>query len=192
MNEREAFIKREQVFLETQLQQYTPVDKTPSLSENTTALTYNEERTIAASEEYETYAKAIAEQQKYVAEHVKLEQELTNYQAQLEELRNREKTAGTSEKIQLSDQKSATIERIKNISVSLKELEVKINEAAQTASVHLPTDSIAGMKFQNLVARGINPIKKSFIATTLIPISVHGIEFNPTAPPLPELKKIPV
>ena len=192
LNEREAFIKREQVFLETQLQQYTPVDKTPSLSENTTALTYNEERTIAASEEYETYAKAIAEQQKYVAEHVKLEQELTNYQAQLEELRNREKTAGTSEKIQLSDQKSATIERIKNISVSLKELEVKINEAAQTASVHLPTDSIAGMKFQNLVARGINPIKKSLIATALIPISVHGIEFNPATSPLSELKKIPV
>ena len=192
LNERETFIKREQVFLETQLQQYTPVGKTPSLSENTTALTYNEERTIAASEEYETYAKAIAEQQKYVAEHVKLEQELTNYQAQLEELRNREKTAGTSEKIQLSDQKSATIERIKNISVSLKELEVKINEAAQTASVHLPTDSIAGMKFQNLVARGINPIKKSLIATALIPISVHGIEFNPATSPLPELKKIPV
>ena len=192
LNEREAIVQRELVFIDAQLKQYTAVEESPSLSENTATLTYNEERAIASSEAYETYAKAVAEQNKHVAEYAALKQQLRDHQSQLEAIRKREKTADPSEKMLLSDQKSMAIENIKNISVSLKELEVQINEAAQTASIHLPTDSIVGMKFKNLVARGINPIKKSLIATTLIPISVHGIEFNPTTPPLPELKKIPV
>ena len=114
LNEREAIVQRELVFIDAQLKQYTAVEESPSLSENTATLTYNEERAIASSEAYETYAKAVAEQNKHVAEYAALKQQLRDHQSQLEAIRKREKTADPSEKMLLSDQKSMAIENIKN------------------------------------------------------------------------------
>lgn len=192
LNEKETLINRELTFIESQLELYHIPQQPVSLEQNPVTLTYNEERQIASSEKYEQYAKAASIQNELINNYNKLNQELKLNQQQLEEIREKEIKSSVEDKSYITSQKQGVIENIRNISISLSELEDKISDAEKNATVHLPTDPSEIMKFQNLVSRGVNPIKKSLVATALIPVSVNGIEFNPVSPSVPELKTIPV
>ena len=185
LDERTGSIRKEQDFIDEQLKLYVPLERPLELKDNSIQLTYNEEREITSSENYEKYAEIIAGQNELINKHKQLSKELTDYQQQLETVRS-----GTL--ITDEQQKQNTIEKIKMISLSLEELEKEIAHANNRSITYLPTNTDDMMKFQNLVARGINPIKKSLVATALIPLSANGIEFNPSAPAIPELKSIPV
>ncbi len=184
LDEWENLLRKEMIFIEEQLQLYRPVERPVPLAENTVRLSFNEERHIAASENYHHYAAAIATQNERINQHAKLTNTLAGYQEELESLRN----TGESQ----PQQKQALFEKINAISLSLKELETTISVAHKEAVTYLPTDPEEMMKFQNLVMRGVNPVKKSLIATALIQIPASGIAFNPSPPSIPELKTIPV
>ena len=184
LEEREHLVRNELKAIEEQLFLYQPLQQPLPLSENTARISFNEERQIAASEAYQLYATEIAGQNELINRHAELSVQLLAYQNELELLRSSDEST--------SLQKEVLLEKIKNISLSLSELEVQISNATRTAETHLPTDPDEMMKFQNLVMRGINPLKKSFITTTLIPIAASGIEFNPATSVLPALNTIPV
>jgi hypothetical protein len=189
---KKAVVESELTFIERQLELYAPVEKPLPLAQNNVAITYNEERAIAVTEQYEKYAQAIIKQNQLINQHQTTEKLLLEQQQTLEQLRNQEKTSDLNTLSKIQQQKQEVIAQIEKSSLYLEELETEISNADKIAITHLPTDAVEVMKFQNLVARGINPIKKTVIATALIPISASGIEYNPAVVKIPELKSIPV
>lgn len=191
LEEREDLIRKELAFIDVQLRLYNPIERPEALDKNDVQLTYNEELRIAASESYQHYAKAISTQNELISKHSNLANELAHSQRQLEEIRAL-KAGPIENRSSFVQKKQEIVGKIKYISLSLNELETEISNVSKEATAYLPTDPDEMMKFQNLVMRGVNPIKKSLVATALIPISASGIEFNPAAPAIPELKTIPV
>ncbi len=188
----QQLLRQELAFIDAQLSLNQPLEKPIDLAHNNVVLTYNEERQIASSENYEHYAIKIAQQNQLVEQHAVKSEQLTQAQQQLAHIREQEISDTRSEKTTLEQEKRAIIDTIANISLSLSELETKIAHINNEANSYLPTETTEAMKFQNLVARGINPIKKSLVATALIPISANGIDYNPTTPLVATTKAIPV
>ncbi len=180
IDEQLNLLETEESFVNKQLKLYPTIEKPLALDENNVQLSYNDERQIAASESYENYAKAAANQNEKLTTYEKLKVELS--QAQKENETNKQNRLSTNE----------SLSKIRSISEQLSVVENKLINSNQQIQKLLPTNHLEAQKYQNLVARNINPIKKSFNPTAIVPISKNGIEFNPQKNTLPELKTIPV
>ncbi|MCO5259012.1 MAG: hypothetical protein M9916_02600 [Crocinitomicaceae bacterium] len=192
IKEKQSLLQKEIELIDKQLALYQPIKQPTSLSENTVNLSYNEERQIASTENYEKYATVIAKQDELINKHTVNSENLLKQQQKLTAIRQQEMTASQQERVDLMQQKSNLLDTISNISLSLKQLETEIAQLNKEANTYLPSDSTEAMKYQNLVARGINPIKKSLIAAALVPISVNGIDYNANAHIVSETSMIPV
>ena len=179
-----ALTQEELQFYESQLKLYRKFEPAPELKSNSTTISFNEERQIAAEESYESYAKLIASKNSLLNNHMQQTKELASYQIDLKNELNSESST--------SNRKDQLLQKITEKSIILKEIEQKIQALDAEIKMTLPKEPTKQMKFENLAARGINPIKKAFVATALVPISISGIEFNPTPTTVAELKKIPI
>ncbi|HLU87804.1 MAG TPA: hypothetical protein VKZ44_08625, partial [Taishania sp.] len=185
---KKELVRQELRWIDQQIEQIKPIDEPLPLKGNPVKITYNEERAIASSENYEKYANLIAQQNELISELKAIEKQLDKTREQLEHWKTENSQALSQTQIAIR-QSTDILSEIEKSSLSLESLEKKIAEIHEKAQAVLPNDPHEAMKFQNLVARGINPIKKALIATTLVPLSANGIEFitNKT-----EVKAIPV
>lgn len=183
IEERKKVLEKEVQLIDEQLANYLPIEAPTALAQNKISISYNEERTIASSEAYEKYAKVVAQQLEAINKHQQINNELIKEQQKLAELRKNEASEEDIEQQLFS---------ISKISLNLSENEKLINQLNQEATSYLPSNTEEMMKFQNLVMRGVNPLKKVLIATALVPLSTNGIEFATAASETSVLKAKPV
>jgi hypothetical protein len=140
-----------------------------------TPITFNEERKLAATEEYEAY-QGLAE------EALKVENEIRILDDQLKEERLTTQRL-VAEKASPSDIEAQAM-KVKGLEQEVNQLKLDLVQRKYEAEKALPANEEEAMKMQNLVARGIKPIKAAALATALIQLPTNGlaIDVNSTRP----------
>ncbi len=132
-------------------------------------ISFSEERDIAASEEYEQYQKAAVEALMIANEIRNLEQELALKRSDLQRaVQNREPDAVIQEK-------AAEVQALEE---EMDRLEIELTQKKFTADQALPQNEDEAMKMQNLVARGIQPLKVTAVATALMQMPTTGFAID--------------
>jgi hypothetical protein len=133
-------------------------------------ITFNEERKISGSKEYEEY-------QPLAVEALKIEIEMRNLDGALE----RERAAIQRMIIEEADQGEidTKAEKIKGLEEDRTRLELELTQKKYTAEQALPENPEEAMKMQNLVARGITPLKTAVVATALFNLPSTGLAIDP-------------
>src|SRR5574343_246897 len=137
-----------------------------------TAISYNEEREIAATEEYKNYqekANAALEVEKQIT---KLDAQILQEKSQTKQFASKALENPTDENKQTLEQNVARIKQLEAERVVLKE--ELVNKQAE-ANAALPTNTEEAMKMQNLVKRGIEPIQRMAIVAALVPMPANGL-----------------
>ncbi len=140
---------------------------------NTNALkeevTFNEEREIAASEEFENYQTAAVEALSVANEIRNLEEELGEKRKDLQRaVQNRESEATIREKAQA----------VQALEEALDRKQIELTQKKYTADQALPENEEQAMKMQNLVARGIQPLKITAAAAAIIQMPTTGFAID--------------
>ena len=169
----------ERALVQKQLEEVnTALAKEDKLPETTnplameTAISYNEEREIAATEEYKNYqekANAALEVEKQIT---KLDAQILQEKSQTKQLASKALENPTDENKQTLEQNVARIKQLEAERVVLKE--ELVNKQAE-ANAALPTNTEEAMKMQNLVKRGIEPIQRMAIVAALVPMPANGL-----------------
>jgi hypothetical protein len=133
-------------------------------------ITFNEERKISGSEEYEKY-------QPLAVEALKIEIEMRNLDGTLE----RERAAIQRMIIEEADQGEidTKADKIKGLEEERTRMELELTQKKYTAEQALPENTEEAMKMQNLVARGITPLKTAVVATALFNLPTTGLAIDP-------------
>jgi len=132
-------------------------------------LTFNEERKIAGSEEYEEYQGLAVEALKVENEIRSLEGELEKERAAIQRMIVEGADGGSI------DDKAA---KIKELESDIERLGVDLTQKKYIAEQALPENQEEAMKMQNLVARGVKPVKTAVIATALFQLPSAGLAIN--------------
>ncbi len=154
-------------------------------------VSFNEEREIAASEEYAVYRvegiKAL-ELENLVRE---LEESLSIERAALVGIINSNNSQLTAEDRQ--SEIALRIERIKSMEVELERINTDLTTQSAVADKLLPANQEEAMKIQNLLARGVQPIKVATVALSIIQMPSSGLAINEAIPSIySEENPIPV
>ncbi len=145
----------------------TPIALNPkALDED---LTFNEERKLASTESYQNYQKAATDALLVANEIRILEDELSDAQRSLQ------KSVVDGESDEAIRLQAKEIQRIEN---EIDKKRIDLRQKKYTADQALPENEEEAMKIQNLVARGIQPIKIAAVATTLIQIPTTGFAID--------------
>lgn len=164
----EARLKR----VDEQLGKVSPTPTAVNSNAMDTEIGFNEERELAATEEYETYQKAAVEALSVGNEIRTLEQELEQEQVALQRLvRNN----GSQEEIQ-----SKALE-VQSIEEEIDRRKIELTQKKYEADQLLPENETEAMKMQNMVARGIQPLKVTAVATALIQMPTTGFAIDTTS-----------
>ncbi len=144
-------------------------------------ITYEEEREIAASEPYNKYAQTAQEA-------AVIQKSITEKENKLEELKEEVHVEAASTASAGSAAATVSEEKLEQIGALTKEIEAEkaqLSEKKQEAD-QIINESEDPMKLQNLVARGVEPIKALAIAATLVPLPSNGFEIvsNPRTAPV--------
>ena len=141
-------------------------------------ITFNEERQTAGAEEYKEYYNLANEALEVEQQITTLENELKEEQARVNQLLAEPGASVEGEAIQMG------VEHIKQIQSDIDRLSIELVQRKYTADQALPSDTEEAMKMQNLVSRGIQPIKTTAIAAALIQMPSNGlaIDENATSP----------
>ena len=133
-------------------------------------ITFNEERKISGSEEYEKYHPVAVEA-------LKIEIEMRNLDGILE----REGAAIQRMIIEEADQGEIDIkaDKIKGLEEERTRMELELTQKKYMAEQALPENTEEAMKMQNLVARGITPLKTAVVATALFNLPTTGLAIDP-------------
>lgn len=132
-------------------------------------ISFSEEREIAASEEYEAYQIAAVEALTIANEIRNLEQELAAKRNDLQRaVQNREPAA-------VIEEKAAEVQALEE---EMDRLEIELTQKKFTADQALPENEEEAMKMQNLVARGIQPLKVTAVATALLQMPTTGFAID--------------
>lgn len=133
-------------------------------------ITFNEERKISGSEEYEKY-------QVLAVEALKIEIEMRTLDVALE----RERAAIQRMIIEEAgqDKIETKANKIKELEEKRTRLELELTQKKYTAEQALPENPEEAMKMQNLVARGITPLKTAVVATALFNLPTTGLAIDP-------------
>lgn len=191
--QREALVA-ERAVLELQLQEVEERLATWPVKEETVAesaleleISFNEERSTASGEEYENYFKLANEALEVEQQIAKLETELKGEQDAVNALLSDPMVQTDDEGIQLR------VRRIKELQVEMDGLSIDLVQRRYAAEQVLPSDKEEAMKMQNLVLRGIQPIKTAVIATALLQMPNNGLAINENVPsPYTATNPIPV
>ncbi|GAB5415903.1 MAG: hypothetical protein Crog4KO_06840 [Crocinitomicaceae bacterium] len=133
------------------------------------AVSFNEERQIAASEEFENYQIAAVEALSVANEIRKLEEELGEKRKELQRaVQNREPEATIREKAQA----------VQALEEELDRKQIELTQKKYTADQALPENEEQAMKMQNLVARGIQPLKITAAAAAIIQMPTTGFAID--------------
>lgn len=151
-------------------------------------ITYQEEQEIASSEVYKDYHRKATEA-------ISLQQSITAKNDRLETLKS-ENNLLISKAIATGseDNQGKVEENVLKIASLTKELEAeKIQYAEkQKDAQNSIKDSGNEMKIQNLIARGVDPVSKLVVATTLVALPAKGFEIVPDPVAAPVKIAIPV
>ncbi len=154
--------------------QTEPVDRMATVGLDQ-EITFGEERKIASTDAFKNYREEGVKA-------LEIENELRNFQQELD----RERT----ELVQLlvsakSDQRDEEIElkisKIKELELTIQQLNTEFNEQMSVADRLLPDDEEEAMKIKNLLVRGVQPIKIAVIATALIQMPTTGFAIDENA-----------
>lgn len=137
-------------------------------------ITFNEERKLAATEEYEAY-------EKIASEALAVEDQITNLEEELKD--EKRAVASLIEEGATSDdpELKAHIDRIKTIESDVDRLKVDLVQRKWEADNALPRNKDEAMRMQNLVARGVKPIKTTLVAASLLSLPSTGLSINESA-----------
>lgn len=177
-----AALREEQVAVETALskrnEQPAAVFSETAINE---PISYEKEREIASSEPYKKYAKTAQEAQV-------IQKSIREKEQKLEDLKSDNLLLITEDVEKQSTQNQAqTTENLQKIASLTKEIETEKARLAEKkqAADQIINESEDPMKLQNLVARGVEPIKIMAVAT-LVPLPSNGFEIvnNPATAPV--------
>ena len=138
-------------------------------------ITFNEERQIAGMEEYEDYFNLANDALEVEQQITTLEKELKKEQNQVNQLLAEPGASADDEAIQMG------VKRIKQIQSDIDRLGIDLVQKKYNADQALPSDTEQAMRMQNLVIRGIQPIKVTAIAAALIQMPSNGLAINENA-----------
>lgn len=131
-------------------------------------LTFNEERKTAASETYEDYYKLAEEALAVEQQIVNLEKEIQQERDQVNSLLSVPGSSVNDEEIRMG------VARITKLQSEIDRLSIELVQRKYAADQVLPADPDEAMKMQNLVLRGVQPIKTAVVATALIQMPSNG------------------
>ncbi len=138
-------------------------------------LTFNEERKTAGSETYEEYFNLANEALEVEQQITTLENELREERENVNSLLTRSGSASVDEEIQVG------VMRIKSLESDIDRLSVELVQLKYDANRALPNDSEESMKMQNLVLRGVRPIKTTIVAAALLQMPSNGLAIDENA-----------
>jgi len=164
----EARLKR----VNEQLEKVSPSPTALNNKAMDTEIGFNEERELASSDTYQAYQEAAVEALTIGNEIRNLEQELEQEQANLQRLVRGD---GTSEEIQ------STAKKIQTIEESMDMRKIELTQKKYAADQLLPDNEDEAMKMQNMVARGIQPLKVTAVATALLQMPTTGFAIDTTS-----------
>ena len=150
-------------------------ERTPLIPQNAVdqTLSFNEERKLAGSDEYKAYVELAREALTIENQMITLEQELEQERSAL---RNAIQSSENEAEISLK------VQRVTQLESKIKALELEMNQKRAVADAQLPRDEERAMKLQNLLARGIQPIKTTVVATALLNMPEAGFAIDSVAP----------
>ncbi len=161
--------------IDTRLAQYEKTASTtdPEAMKNT--VSYVEEQEIAASEEYKNY-------EDKARPALEVEKQIANLDAQLNEVKSITKELIKNSIDNPSEENQANlqlnIEKIKQMEADKQTLLSELKVKQQIAKEALPANTEEAMKMQNLVERGILPIKRLAVIAALVPLPANGLEIK--------------
>ncbi len=136
-------------------------------------ITFNEERKIASSDNYKSYEeKAIKV--------LEIENQLRILEKQLIEERRNIRKLGVSANPVSSDEVKERASKVKAIEKEIEILNVDLIQKKYEANQELPEDKNEAMKIQNLVYRGIKPLKLVAVTAALLQMPSEGFAMNTT------------
>jgi hypothetical protein len=137
-----------------------------------TEIGFNEERELAASVEYEIYQKAATEALTVANEILNLEEELKVKRNVLQR--------AVRDKASEDETRRIAVE-IQALETQLERKQIELTQKKFTADQTLPENTETAMKMQNLVARGIQPLKLTAAATAVIAMPTSGFAIDTTS-----------
>ena len=188
-NEKQALHKKQQALedeldltkqrLETVNQQLEAMEETiPVVSDLALdqEIGFNEERKLAASEEYEAYSEKVEEALELENQITNLENDLNNDRMALKALLER-LAAGEGIQVQVDEK----VQDIKKKQTLLDKKRVDLIQKKYIADALLPKDENKALKLQNLAIRGVSPIKTTAIAMAMLALPTDGLSINANA-----------
>ncbi|OFZ61562.1 MAG: hypothetical protein A3D92_16115, partial [Bacteroidetes bacterium RIFCSPHIGHO2_02_FULL_44_7] len=139
-------------------------------------ISYNEERGVATSDKYQDYFNLANEALEVEQQIAKLESELKGEQDAVNVLLSDPSVQAQDEEIRMH------VRRIKELQGEIDGLSIDLVQRRYAAEQVLPTDREEAMRMQNLVLRGIQPIKTAVLATALLQMPSTGLAINENAP----------
>ena len=167
--ERSMLIKQlqavEEALLESEKQ--APVVNPLAMEEQ---ISFNEERKIASTEAYADY-------ENLASEALEVENQIRNLEDELKEEKKAinhliESRGGNEDEIALR------VERVKEIEQEIDRLNVELIQMKYAADKALPADPEESMRMQNLVARGVKPIKTTLVAAAILQLPSNGFAID--------------
>lgn len=150
-------------------------DRTPLIpSEATnTEISFNDERKLAATEEYKVYQEVAVEALSVEGQITTLEDELGVLRAEVVKLLNDND----------ADQNEIRVktDRIRSLEEEVDRLGIKLTQLKYQSDQLLPADEEEAMKIQNLVARGVRPIQTTAVAAALLNLPTSGLAIDSNA-----------
>ena len=143
-----------------------------ALEEN---ISFNEERKLAGSEEYEAYynlASDALEQEKQIAN---LDTEIKEEQRKVNVELSKDPSDRNQETIDLA------VAKIKELQSERDRLSVDLVQMKYEADQALPADENEAMRMQNLALRGIKPLKATVVAAAILNLPSSGLAINESA-----------
>ncbi len=151
------------------LSTYKTSDYIPLAAKKTT-ITFNEEREIASSDEYKEYE----EKATLVLE---VENQIRNLEKELKEEKSKLMKLALNNSNATSSKISEHVSHIKKIEKEIEILNVDLVQKKYDANQKLPSDKNRAMKLQNLVYRGVKPLKVVAVAA-LLQMPSDGFSIN--------------
>ncbi|MDG1331017.1 MAG: hypothetical protein P8P74_01710 [Crocinitomicaceae bacterium] len=138
-------------------------------------ITFSEEREIAASDAFKTYREEGVKA-------LEIENDLRNFQLELDlERKELVDLLATPKSAERDEQIELKTSRIKELESTIQDLNVKFDEQMAVADRLLPDDEEEAMKIQNLLVRGVQPIKTAVIATAIVNMPNTGFAIDENA-----------
>ena len=138
-------------------------------------ISFNEERKVAATDEYEDYYNLATDALELEQQISNLENDLKEEQRRINELLAVPGANSGDEAIQMS------VQKIKSIQADIDRLSIELIQRKYEADQVLPSNTEEAMKMQNLVIRGVQPLKTIAVAAALIQMPSNGLAIDENA-----------